>query len=583
MSPREAPGGLGRGEEAFGRTLTRRTVLRGAAVAGAASLVRPATGLAAGAGPATAAVSRSVFSRWVGSFARESAVIAAPRSFSLVGVEWAAPGHARIELRARPHGGAWSAWTIASSLGHDPDGPERSAGTPGGSSSSLFGEPIWTGPASEVQLRTAGPVRGVRLHFVAPAPAGSSPAPAPTARAAQAFPLADPVLDAGAGQPPIIARQAWAQGQAPHARPEYGTIKLAFVHHSVTPNGYSAEDVPSILLSIFDYHRYVRGFFDIAYNFAIDAFGRTWEARAGGIDLPVIGAQAGGYNAESTGVVVLGTFTDVVPSAAAIDALERLLAWKLSLHGLPTLGTVTVVVDPADYFYTPFGPGTHVALPRIAGHRQGDSTDCPGDAFFAQLPSIRPRVAALVGDVRNLTLSATPATVTAGGAVDLSGQLSDLRTGRGEAGAQIELQQITPAGEKTIATLTTDGGGGWTSSLAPAQNVLVRALRRRAPAAVSEPALIGVAPVVTLTLVSVSPPQVSGTVSPAKRFVTVDLYKLDRGHRRRVASRRVRAAGGHFAARIKPAGAGRYVLIARTAADVRNVAGASAPLELTVP
>ena len=29
-----------------------------------------------------------------------------------------------------------------------------------------------------------------------------------------------------------------------------------------------------MLLAIFDYHRYVRGFNDIAYNFIIDAFGR---------------------------------------------------------------------------------------------------------------------------------------------------------------------------------------------------------------------------------------------------------------------------------------------------------------------
>jgi hypothetical protein len=80
-----------------------------------------------------------------------------------------------------------------------------------------------------------------------------------------------------------------------------GSVQLAFVHHTVSPNGYASGDVPSILRSIFDYHRYVRGFHDIAYNFMIDAFGRIWEARAGGIDLPVIGAQAGGYNAVSTG------------------------------------------------------------------------------------------------------------------------------------------------------------------------------------------------------------------------------------------------------------------------------------------
>ena len=203
-------------------------------------------------------------------------------------------------------------------------------------------------------------MQGVRLHFVAPRPVPGTPAtPANVAladaTAARAFPLAQPVLDAGPGQPPIIARSAWAQGHAPPSHvPLYGTVKLAFVHHSETPNGYSAGEVPSILLSIFDYHRYVRDYFDIAYNFAVDAFGRIWEARAGGIDLPIVGAHAGGYNAESTGMVVLGSFMDVVPSPAAISALEGLLAWKLALHGVPALGRVTVEVAPYAAFYTRF-------------------------------------------------------------------------------------------------------------------------------------------------------------------------------------------------------------------------------------
>ena len=145
-----------------------------------------------------------------------------------------------------------------------------------------------------------------------------------------------------------------------------------------------------MLLAIFDYHKFVRNFFDIGYNFVIDAFGRIWEARAGGIDEPVVGAQAGAYNEESTGVAVLGTFTSVVPPQAAITALEHLLAWKLALHGVPALGRVMVVVDPADAFYTPFRPGAHVMLPRVAGHRDGDLTGCPGTAFYDRLPAIRP-------------------------------------------------------------------------------------------------------------------------------------------------------------------------------------------------
>ena len=585
--------------------LTRRAVLRGAAAAGAASLVRPSGAIAARP-PGSVG---GIFSQWVGALSGESAQIAAPQRFSLVGVEWATPARATIELRTRTRSGAWSPWAAASVLGHEPDrsgpeDPDRAApggsdragpggsdrSGPGGSDRSgpggsdrgrpqgaRFGDPIWTGPGDYVQLRSRGPVGGVRLHYVA---ARSVP---PSAHAAQAFPLAQPVLDAGPGQPPIIARSAWAQGHAPPSHvPLYGTVKLAFVHHSVTPNGYSAGEVPSILLSIFDYHRYVRGYFDIAYNFVVDAFGRIWEARAGGIDLPVVGAHAGGYNTESTGMVVLGTYSAVAPPPAAIGALEQLLAWKLSLHGVPVLGRVTVEVAPYDAFYTPFPPGAHVSLPRVAGHRDGDLTDCPGNAFYARLPSMRPQVAQLVGSPARATITAPTAPVSPGTAVVVTGQLTDLSSAAPLPGAPIELQQIVPRAEQTIATATTDAGGNWSITLTPGVNTLVRALHRPSPSAVSDVVEIAVAPVVTLTLEQQVPLVVSGTVSPPVHPVTVSLYKLVHGRRHLIASKRLPAVGGQFHARLRTKGAGRYVVIAQTTASAQYTAASSAPLPLTV-
>ena len=552
--------------------LTRRAVLRGAAAAGAASFVRPSGALAALSGPPA-----GVFSRWVGSISGESAAIAAPRQFALVGVEWSGPTNARIELRTRRSGAeAWSAWAVASVLGHGPDRTHESGGAD--ERAGLFGEPIWSGPADYVQLRSSHAVTGLRLHFVA-----ARPAP-PPAHAAQATALAQPILDTGPGQPSIIARSVWAQGHAPPNHvPVYGTVKLAFVHHSAGTNGYSAGEVPSILQSIFDYHVYVRGFWDIAYNFAVDAFGRIWEARAGGVDLPVVGAHAGGYNQESTGMVVLGTFTDVVPSPAAIGALEHLLAWKLSLHGVPALGRVTVEVAPYDAFYTPFAPGAHVSLPRIAGHRDGDTTDCPGNAFYARLPSIRPPVAGLAGKPARATMSAPSTPVNAGATTLVSGRLTDLSSGAPLAGAPIELQQIAPESENTIATATTDAGGNWSVTLRPTANVLLRALHRPAPAAVSDVAAIEVAPALTLTLDSSAPVQVSGTVSPHRASVIVDLYRVSGGRRHLIKSKRAAAGAGTFGASFNASRPGRYVLVARTTAGPRNVAGASPPVALSIP
>ena len=65
-----------------------------------------------------------------------------------------------------------------------------------------------------------------------------------------------------------------------------------------------------MLRAIYVFHRYVRGWHDIGYNFVLDRFGRMFEARAGGIDEAVVGAHAGGYNLYSTGVAVLGTYSE---------------------------------------------------------------------------------------------------------------------------------------------------------------------------------------------------------------------------------------------------------------------------------
>ena len=245
--------------------------------------------------------------------------------------------------------------------------------------------------------------------------------------------------------------------------------------------------MPGILFGIFAYHVYVRGYWDIAYNFAVDEFGRIWEARAGGIDQPVMGAHAGGYNTESTGMVVLGNFTSLVPSPAALGALERALAWKLSLHGVPTLGRVTVEVDPSGAVYTAFAPGAHVSLPRVAGHRDGDTTSCPGNALYARLPSMRPQIAGLAGAPARLRIYSAPAApVAAGVSTAIGGLLTHLAGGAGLADAPIELQSVGVHGvATTIATTMTDGNGAWSFTLTPAQNVMLRALHQPSPAAVS--------------------------------------------------------------------------------------------------
>src|SRR5439155_602630 len=78
-------------------------------------------------------------------------------------------------------------------------------------------------------------------------------------------------------------------------------------------NLYAGGQSAAIVRSICLFHRNVHGWNDIGYNFLVDRYGQIFEGRGGGIDEPLAGAQAGGYNLSSTGVAVIGTFDFGLP------------------------------------------------------------------------------------------------------------------------------------------------------------------------------------------------------------------------------------------------------------------------------
>ena len=489
------------------RRLTRRSLLAATAGAAVGGLVRPGGVLAALAGPPRPVLE----GRWLGRLAPGLTTIELGRVADLVGVEWQAPAEAGIELRFRGARGRWSRWVSAGARGHGPEGPPV-----GGR---LVGDPVWTGGATAVQVRSTRALSGVRLHLVdVSGGAGArrrAIAAGPFASAA-ALPRATPMLDAGAGQPPIIARRAWAQGMAPpRVAPGYGAVRMAFVHHTENPNGYTPGEVGAMLLAIYAFHRHVNGWNDIGYNFVVDLYGRIFEARAGGIDEPVVGAHAGGYNLVSTGVAVLGSLMSAPISAAARNALQELLAWKLSLHGLPTEGRVSVSVNPAGAVYSRYPAGARVSLPHIAGHRDGDSTDCPGNVLYSELPAIRRSVRHLAGRTARATLmpvGLTPGAQSApsgqgpssegsspGGTSALMGAVEFL-DGAPIAGAPVEIQlrDVSRKGElvreQTLAQVVTEANGAWSLPVAVSpgggEGMWLRALCPGAPgvpAAVSDP------------------------------------------------------------------------------------------------
>jgi N-acetylmuramoyl-L-alanine amidase len=166
--------------------------------------------------------------------------------------------------------------------------------------------------------------------------------------------------------------------------PSYGKINVAFVHHTDGSNNYTADQVPGIIRGIYAYHAQTLGWGDIGYNFLVDRFGRIWEGRYGGMDKPVIGGHVYNYNAVSTGVSALGTFTSAAVPQPMTDAFKRILAWKLSLAGIPATGTSPVAAPS----------GAHIQ--RISGHRDVGGTTCPGDSLEAKLPEIRAGAAAIM-------------------------------------------------------------------------------------------------------------------------------------------------------------------------------------------
>jgi hypothetical protein len=262
------------------------------------------------------------------------------------------------------------------------------------------------------------------------------------------------------------------------------------------------------------------------------------------------------------------------------------VAWKLSLHGVPTLGHVTVVVDPADYFYTPFRPGQHVSLPRVAGHRDGCTTDCPGNAFYARLPFLRPRIHTLAGKPARITLTAPTKPGSASAPVEVSGRLTDL-DGAPIAGAPVEVQRFAATlrgtTETTIGNATTGPDGSFTAAVPLTRYTLVRALHPVAPAAVSTLVAVAVAPAITLSVESTVPLTVAGTVDPPTKQATIHLFAVEPdGEWEPLVSKRVKVAHGAFTATLATPGPGSYGLSVHTPADAISAAGVSAPVPVTV-
>ncbi|MFL6077315.1 MAG: N-acetylmuramoyl-L-alanine amidase [Mycobacteriales bacterium] len=308
--------------------------------------------------------------------------------YTALAVTWAAPDATpAIEVRTLTAAG-WSGWQP---LAVDPEGPPTGRG----------GTRLrWVPGLEDAQVRTAGPAPDdLQLHLIR---AEAEPAPPTPPRPDAAGPQLVAYAGAGPGAPPILGRAAWgADPKLMTWPPEYAsTLKALTIHHSDdgSPNGYAKSDVPRILRAIYRYNAVTRGWGDIGYNFLVDRFGRIWEGRAGGVDRPVVGAHAGGFNRATCGIAVLGNYNAAPYSDPARAAVAALGAWKLGAYGRDPHGTVTIVSTGGGT--SRFPKGQKVTLPVVMGHRDTGNTDCPGGAGYAQLPSLRDQISDKLRDPR---------------------------------------------------------------------------------------------------------------------------------------------------------------------------------------
>ena len=503
-----------------------------------------------------------------------------PKRFNLVGLSWSGDGEPAIALRARKDGDDWTRWTPAGGDGRR--GPGRSTSAP-----------VWVGEADWVQYRLSRRVSGLRLHFVNTTGTATAADRLLTGlrQAAHAAVVSIAPAWGAASQPRIHPRSEWGGEQCPTRGVNYGRVRAAVVHHTVTANEYTRDQVPYAILAVCRFHRNSNGWNDIGYNFVVDRFGRIWEGRDGGVDEAVMGSHAQGYNAQTTGIANLGEYSAAPQSDAAIGAMARLIAWKLSNHGVRTGGTTQLTSAGGSSARYPYGDRRR--FQKVIGHRDTGVTACPGEQLYYQLSELRERV----GERRPTGLkdeltAVLPELVTySPDGYTFTGTFTDA-DGLPIVGATVELQHLRRTGWRTLEESITDENGNFAATTAFKRLKILRwefkgdgtyrPFR-------GDGAPVAVAPLVTLdTSTTTAAPgekiDLSGTITPAKsKGLTLVVQRFDDdGRWRRVARRKVAAQRGVFTKRQSFGEAGDYRLFVKFAGDTVNAPGVSPYVEVTV-
>lgn len=278
-----------------------------------------------------------------------AATIDAGNAFEAVGVSWSSASPVPVRVRVSNDGTAWSEWTTLAIDGDLTDATE------GRYFSAITHFDV---SCRFLEYSFRDPVARLTLTFF----------PSPQARLA-------------AGAAGFRSRTDWGcpDGEGSPWTPVYTTVTHAVVHHTAGSN--TLIDWETEVRNIWYYHTFTNGWGDIGYNYLIDPNGIVYEGRAGGDG--AIGAHFSCRNSNTAGIALLGTFSGVSPTDAALESLRGLLAEIAVKHS----------IDPTAIV---LHPSSGLNLPTILGHRDGNVpgatctiTECPGDALYSMLPAMR--------------------------------------------------------------------------------------------------------------------------------------------------------------------------------------------------
>lgn len=312
--------------------------------------------------------------------------------FSMVALTAKRLAGTRALVRAGKADGGWGPWFDTE--------PVETRGDDHASAAKTGTEPIFVGETKAVQVMVARPAAVPTPRTDDPAQLAAEDLAAvliDPGRAAVDRDLTAVAAPLPGGGPKVISRAQWGADESLRCEdPTYDDFLGGItVHHTAGRNDYSPEESAGIVRAIYAYHAKTLGWCDIGYNALVDKYGQVFEGRFGGLDRPVQGAHAGGFNENTAGVAIMGDFQTEPPTDAALDAVGKFIGWRARVGGLDPKGHTTMYSEGTEY--TPYPQGAAVDLPIVFAHRDVGSTTCPGDAAYALMDRIRDLAAAAAG------------------------------------------------------------------------------------------------------------------------------------------------------------------------------------------